>query len=120
MRRDFYSVLYGISSTAVQLTGKILGWLMDLGRLPMYNLARRLELELAGWCSLPRRPGGLLSLYLQAHSPIVSLISGISFSSDLRGCGFSVSKWLKVRHALGHNGEGIIIIYFPILILVLD
>jgi hypothetical protein len=26
---------------------KILGWLMDSGKLPMYGLARRLELELA-------------------------------------------------------------------------
>ncbi|KAK4102281.1 hypothetical protein N658DRAFT_424170, partial [Parathielavia hyrcaniae] len=46
-RRDFYSVLQGISPTAARLTRRILGWLMDSGRLPMYNLARRLELELA-------------------------------------------------------------------------
>jgi hypothetical protein len=45
-RRDFYSVIQGISPTAARLTGRILGWLMDSGRLPMYNLARRLELEL--------------------------------------------------------------------------
>jgi hypothetical protein len=44
-RRDFYSVLQGISPTAARLTRRILGWLMDSGRLPMYNLARRLELE---------------------------------------------------------------------------
>jgi hypothetical protein len=46
-RRDFYSVLQGISPPAARLTRRILGWLMDSGRLPMYNLARRLELELA-------------------------------------------------------------------------
>ncbi|KAK4104076.1 hypothetical protein N658DRAFT_241282 [Parathielavia hyrcaniae] len=45
--RDFYSVLQGISPTAARLTRRILVWLMDSGRLPMYNLARRLELELA-------------------------------------------------------------------------
>ena len=46
-RRDFYSVLQGIDPPAVRLTRRILGWLMDAGRLPMYNLARRLELESA-------------------------------------------------------------------------
>jgi hypothetical protein len=44
-RRDFYSVLHGISPTTARLTRRILGWLMDSGRLPMYSLARRLELE---------------------------------------------------------------------------
>ena len=46
-RRDFYSVLQGTSPPAARLTRKILGWLMDSGKLPMYGLARRLELELA-------------------------------------------------------------------------
>ena len=46
-RRDFYSVLQGISPPAARLARRILGWLMDSGKLPMYNLARRLELEVA-------------------------------------------------------------------------
>ena len=45
-RRDFYSVLQGTSPPAARLTRRILGWLMDSGKLPMYSLARRLELEL--------------------------------------------------------------------------
>jgi hypothetical protein len=39
--------LQGTSPPAARLTRKILGWLMDSGKLPMYGLARRLELELA-------------------------------------------------------------------------
>lgn len=46
-RRKFYSVLHGIDSTSARLAGRALGWLMDSGRLPMYSLARRLELEAA-------------------------------------------------------------------------
>ena len=46
-RRDFYSILEGIGPSAAGLARRILGWLMDSGRLPMYSLARRLELELA-------------------------------------------------------------------------
>jgi hypothetical protein len=46
-RRDFYSVLQGDSPPAARLMRRILGWLMDSGRLPMYGLARKLELELA-------------------------------------------------------------------------
>jgi hypothetical protein len=46
-RRDFYSVLQGIDPPAARLTRRILSWLMDTGRLPMYNLARKLELESA-------------------------------------------------------------------------
>jgi len=46
-RRDFYSILQGIGPSAAGLARRILGWLMDSGRLPMYSLARRLELELA-------------------------------------------------------------------------
>ena len=46
-RRDFYSVLHGINPTTARLARRILDWLMDSGRLPMYSLARRLELETA-------------------------------------------------------------------------
>ena len=46
-RRDFYSVLQGGSPPVARLARRILGWLMDSGRLPMYSLARKLELELA-------------------------------------------------------------------------
>lgn len=46
-RRDLYAVLQGVNSKSVGLARRILGWLMDSGRLPMYSLARRLELELA-------------------------------------------------------------------------
>ena len=46
-RRDFYSVLHGINPTTARLTRRVLDWLMDSGKLPMYNLARRLELEAA-------------------------------------------------------------------------
>ncbi|EAQ86126.1 hypothetical protein CHGG_07379 [Chaetomium globosum CBS 148.51] len=42
-RRDFYSVL----PTTARLARRVLDWLMDSGKLPMYNLARRLELEAA-------------------------------------------------------------------------
>ena len=46
-RRDFYSVLHrGSTPIAERLTRRILGWLMDSGRLPMYSLARKLELGL--------------------------------------------------------------------------
>jgi hypothetical protein len=44
-RRDFYSVLQNTSPSAARLTGRILSWLMDSGRLEMYSLARKLELE---------------------------------------------------------------------------
>ena len=44
-RRDFYSVLQGTGPSAARLAGRILCWLMDSGRLPMYSLARQLELE---------------------------------------------------------------------------
>ncbi|EAQ91905.1 predicted protein [Chaetomium globosum CBS 148.51] len=46
-RRDFYSVLHGINPTTARLARRILDWLMDTGKLPMYSLARRLELETA-------------------------------------------------------------------------
>ncbi|EAQ85615.1 hypothetical protein CHGG_06868 [Chaetomium globosum CBS 148.51] len=41
-RRDFYSVLHGINPTTARLARRVLDWLMDSGKLPMYNLARRL------------------------------------------------------------------------------
>lgn len=44
-RRDFYSVLQNTSPSAARLTGRILSWVMDSGRLEMYSLARKLELE---------------------------------------------------------------------------
>ncbi|EAQ82872.1 hypothetical protein CHGG_11048 [Chaetomium globosum CBS 148.51] len=40
-RRDFYSVLHGINPTTARLARRVLDWLMDSGKLPMYNLARR-------------------------------------------------------------------------------
>ncbi|EAQ91377.1 hypothetical protein CHGG_03312 [Chaetomium globosum CBS 148.51] len=46
-RRDFYSVLHGIDPTSARLAGRVLEWLMDSGRLMMFSLARRLELEAA-------------------------------------------------------------------------
>ncbi|EAQ92886.1 hypothetical protein CHGG_01121 [Chaetomium globosum CBS 148.51] len=46
-RRDFYSVLHGINPTTARLARRVLDWLMDSAKLPMYNLARRLELEAA-------------------------------------------------------------------------
>lgn len=46
-RQDFYSVLQGIGPSAARLTRRILSWLMDSERLPMYSLARKLELESA-------------------------------------------------------------------------
>ncbi|EAQ82983.1 hypothetical protein CHGG_10801 [Chaetomium globosum CBS 148.51] len=46
-RRDFYSVLHGINPTTARLARRVLDWLVDSGKLPMYNLARRLELEAA-------------------------------------------------------------------------
>ena len=46
-RRNFYSVLQGGSRAVARLARRIVGWLMDSGRLPMYSLARNLELELA-------------------------------------------------------------------------
>ncbi|EAQ84782.1 hypothetical protein CHGG_08796 [Chaetomium globosum CBS 148.51] len=46
-RRDLYSVLHGINPTTARLARRVLDWLMDSGKLPMYNLARRLELEAA-------------------------------------------------------------------------
>ena len=35
----------GVGARSVRLVRRILGWLMDSGRLPEYSLARRLELE---------------------------------------------------------------------------
>ncbi|EAQ89543.1 predicted protein [Chaetomium globosum CBS 148.51] len=46
-RRDFYSALHGINPRTARLARRVLDWLMDSGKLPMYNLARRLELEAA-------------------------------------------------------------------------
>ena len=46
-RRGFYSVLQGGIPPVARLARRILGWLMDSGRLPIYSLARKLELELA-------------------------------------------------------------------------
>ncbi|EAQ87046.1 hypothetical protein CHGG_08299 [Chaetomium globosum CBS 148.51] len=46
-RRDFYSVLHGINPTTARLARRVLDWLMDSGKLSMYNLTRRLELEAA-------------------------------------------------------------------------
>jgi hypothetical protein len=44
-RRDLYNVLHGTGSRLRCLAGRVVGWLMDSGRLPEYSLARRLELE---------------------------------------------------------------------------
>ena len=43
--RDLSLVLRGEGSRNLQLLRKVLGWLMDSGRLVEYKLARRLELE---------------------------------------------------------------------------
>ena len=43
--RDLSLVLQGIGSRNRRLLGKVLGWLMDSGRLMEYSLARKLELE---------------------------------------------------------------------------
>jgi hypothetical protein len=38
----------GVGTRSVRLVRKVLGWLMDSGRLLEYSLARRLELEIVG------------------------------------------------------------------------
>jgi hypothetical protein len=43
--RDLSLVLQGEGSRNLRLLKKVLGWLMDSGRLVEYKLARRLELE---------------------------------------------------------------------------
>jgi hypothetical protein len=43
--RDLQTVLRGVGARSVRLVRKVLGWLMDSGRLLEYRLARRLELE---------------------------------------------------------------------------
>lgn len=43
--RDLSLVLQGRGSRNRWLIGRVLGWLMDSGRLVEYKLARRLELE---------------------------------------------------------------------------
>ncbi len=43
--RDLRTVLRGVGAKSKGLVRKVLGWLMDSGRLPEYSLARRLELE---------------------------------------------------------------------------
>ena len=47
-QRDLQTVLWGVGARSARLVKKILGWLMDSGRLPWYSLARRLELETVG------------------------------------------------------------------------
>ncbi|EAQ85036.1 hypothetical protein CHGG_09050 [Chaetomium globosum CBS 148.51] len=42
---DLQTVLRGVGARSVRLVRKVLGWLMDSGRLLEYSLARRLELE---------------------------------------------------------------------------
>jgi hypothetical protein len=44
-QRDLQTVLRGVGARSVRLVRRILGWLMDSGRLLEYSLARRLELE---------------------------------------------------------------------------
>jgi hypothetical protein len=46
--RDLQTVLRGVDARSVRLVRKVLGWLMDSGRLLEYSLARRLELETVG------------------------------------------------------------------------
>ncbi|EAQ83172.1 hypothetical protein CHGG_10990 [Chaetomium globosum CBS 148.51] len=46
-RRDFYSVLHGINPTTARLARRVLDWLMDSGKLPMYNLARAADVQLS-------------------------------------------------------------------------
>src|SRR5690348_16897350 len=43
--RDLQTVLQGVGARSTWLVRKVLGWLMDSGRLLEYRLARRLELE---------------------------------------------------------------------------
>ena len=43
--RDIQTVLRGVGARSRRLVRKVLGWLMDSGRLLEYSLARRLELE---------------------------------------------------------------------------
>ena len=46
--RDLQTVLRGVGARSRRLIKRVLGWLMDSGRLPEYSLARRLELETVG------------------------------------------------------------------------
>ena len=43
--RDLSLILRGKGSRSIRLLKRVLGWLMDSGRLVEYKLARRLELE---------------------------------------------------------------------------
>ncbi|EAQ90295.1 predicted protein [Chaetomium globosum CBS 148.51] len=43
--RDLQTVLRGVGARSRRFVRKVLGWLMDSGRLLEYRLARRLELE---------------------------------------------------------------------------
>ena len=45
--RDLQTVLRGVGARSTRLVRKVLGWLMDSGRLLEYSLARKLELEIA-------------------------------------------------------------------------
>jgi hypothetical protein len=42
---DLQTVLRGVGARSRRLVRKVLGWLMDSGRLLEYSLARRLELD---------------------------------------------------------------------------
>ena len=46
--RDLQTVLQGVGARSARLVRKVLGWLMDSGRLLEYSLARRLQLETVG------------------------------------------------------------------------
>ena len=43
--RDLQTVLRGVGARSTRLVRRVLGWLMDTGRLLEYSLARRLELD---------------------------------------------------------------------------
>ena len=43
--QDLQTVLRGVGARSARLAKKVLGWLMDSGRLLEYSLARRLELD---------------------------------------------------------------------------
>ena len=47
--RDLQTVLRGVGAQSRRLVRKVLGWLMDSGRLLEYSLARRLELEIVAF-----------------------------------------------------------------------
>jgi hypothetical protein len=68
---------------------------MDSGRLPMYNLARRPSLFVFA--------GSVTDRFLDFRYGFFIRPARVRFSCI-------VNKWLKVRHALGHSGVGIIII----------